>query len=110
MTERESATSDARKILQRRYVGDDAARRASLGAERVNARVARLVYDARSEAQLTQMQLAALIGTTQSVISRLEDADYEGHSLSMLRRIAEALNLELAVTMTPRAVAVRAGT
>jgi hypothetical protein len=33
-----------------------------------------------------------MIGTTASVISRLEDADYEGHSLAMLRRIAAALN------------------
>ena len=34
--------------------------------------------------RLPQKELAELIGTTQSVISRLEDADYEGHSLSML--------------------------
>ena len=32
------------------------------------------------------------VGTTASVICRLEDADYEGHSLAMLRRIAAALN------------------
>jgi len=36
--------------------------------------------------------LARLVGTTASVICRLEDADYEGHSLAMLRRIAEALD------------------
>jgi predicted transcriptional regulator len=35
--------------------------------------------------------LAERIGTKQSVISRLEDADYEGHSLTMLQRIATAL-------------------
>jgi hypothetical protein len=33
-----------------------------------------------------------MIGTTQSVISRLEDADYEGHSFSMLEKITRALN------------------
>jgi transcriptional regulator with XRE-family HTH domain len=44
------------------------------------------------KAGLTQGELAKLIGTTASVISRLEDADYEGHSLAMLRRIAAALN------------------
>ena len=32
------------------------------------------------------------IGTTQSVTARLEDADYEGHSLNMLNRIASAVN------------------
>jgi hypothetical protein len=36
--------------------------------------------------------LAKLVGTTASVICRLEDADYEGHSLAMLNRIAGALN------------------
>ena len=48
---------------------------------------------------MTQKQLADLIGTTQSVISRLEDADYEGHSLSMVSRIAEALERKLKVQL-----------
>ena len=43
-------------------------------------------------------QLAKLIGTKQPVIARLEDADYEGHSLSMLQRIAEALDQRLEVS------------
>jgi transcriptional regulator with XRE-family HTH domain len=51
-----------------------------------------MILAAREGAGLTQGQLAKLVGTTQSVISRLEDADYEGHSLSMLRRIAAALH------------------
>jgi transcriptional regulator with XRE-family HTH domain len=37
-------------------------------------------------------ELAARVGTTPSVISRLEYDDYDGHSLAMLRRIAAALN------------------
>jgi predicted transcriptional regulator len=49
---------------------------------------------------LTQEQLAERIGTTQSVISRLEDCDYDGHSLSMLNRIAGALNKRLTVAVT----------
>jgi ribosome-binding protein aMBF1 (putative translation factor) len=63
----------------------------------LNAMVAQLIYKARTEAGLTQGKLARLIGTRQSVISRLEDADYDGHSLSMLRRIAEALGKRLEV-------------
>jgi transcriptional regulator with XRE-family HTH domain len=54
--------------------------------------VARKIYDLRMQANLTQGELAKLVGTSTSVISRLEDADYEGHSLAMLRRIAAALN------------------
>jgi transcriptional regulator with XRE-family HTH domain len=71
----------------------------SLEVERVNAEVARTIYELRKKAGLTQKELAQMVGTTQSVISRLEDADYEGHSLSMLHRIAMALNRRLSVQM-----------
>ena len=93
-------TIDAVEIIHRRYIGDDADRKASLQEERVNAEVARMVYELRKEAGLKQKDLAELIDTTQSVISRLEDADYNGHSLSMLNRIAKALNRRLTVSMS----------
>src|SRR6266566_8030486 len=95
-------TQDAVSILHGRYVKDDPERKAALQEERVNAEVARLIYDMRTAAGLSQQQLAELIETTQSVISRLEDADYEGRSLSMLERIATALNQKLTVVMTAR--------
>jgi transcriptional regulator with XRE-family HTH domain len=50
-----------------------------------------LLDDARTGAGLTQRELAERIGTKQSVVGRMEDADYEGHSLSMLKRIADAV-------------------
>jgi len=53
--------------------------------------VASMIHGLRTTAGLTQRALANKIGTTASVICRLEDADYEGHSLAMLRRIAAAL-------------------
>lgn len=53
---------------------------------------ARLIRRLREEARLTQSELAERVGTTQSVISRLESEDYEGHSLSMLYRVASALD------------------
>ncbi len=92
-------TSKAFDILHRRYIGENAERQASLEAERVNAEVARTIYELRKKAGLTQKELGHIVGTTQSVISRLEDADYEGHSLSMLHRIAMALNRRLSVQM-----------
>jgi transcriptional regulator with XRE-family HTH domain len=46
----------------------------------------------RTKATLTEKALAERVGTTPSVISRLEDDDYAGHSLAMLWRIAAALN------------------
>jgi ribosome-binding protein aMBF1 (putative translation factor) len=101
MTKKET-TSDAVQILRNRYVKDDPQRKASVEAERVNAQVARMIHDLRKDAGLTQKELAELVGTTQSVISRLEDADYEGHSLSMLGRIAEALKQKMTVVMTAK--------
>lgn len=97
--DRNKQTTNAVEILHRRYVGDDAERKASLQVERVNAEVARMIYELRDEAGMTQKELAKLIGTTQSVVSRLENADYNGHSLSMLNRIAKALNRHLSVEM-----------
>jgi transcriptional regulator with XRE-family HTH domain len=99
---KEKRKVDAVSILHRRYIGDDAERKASLQEERVNGEVARMIYELRNEAGLKQKELAELIGTTQSVISRLEDADYNGHSLSMLSKIAKALNQKLNVTMTDK--------
>ena len=90
--------SDAVGILHRRYVRDSAERRASVQQERINAQIAQMIYDLRKSAGLTQKELAELVGTTQSVISRLEDADYEGHSVSLLSRIADALNQRLMVS------------
>jgi len=95
-------TSNAVWILHRRYVGEDAQRKASLEQERVNAEVARTIYELREQAGLSQKELAERVDTTQSVISRLEDADYDGHSLSMLNRIAKALNQQVQVIVRPK--------
>jgi ribosome-binding protein aMBF1 (putative translation factor) len=91
---------DATKILDH-LTGKDPGLREMIAEEALNARVARMIYDARTRAGLTQAQLAELIGTKQPVIARLEDADYEGHSLSMLQRIAEALGQRLEVSFAP---------
>ena len=84
-------TTDAVEILRRRFVEGDADSEALLEEIRAEAEVARTIYRLRSAAKLTQQALAERVGTTASVISRLEDADYTGHSLAMLRRIAAAL-------------------
>jgi predicted transcriptional regulator len=84
-------TKDALKIIDQ-ITGDDAALQQMIAEESINAQVARMIYEARTGARLTQKELANLVGTKQPVIARLEDADYEGHSLSMLQRIAAALD------------------
>ena len=93
-------TKNARKILDE-LTGKDPELRKLIAEETLNVRVARMIFDARTRAGLTQAQLAELIDTQQPVIARLEDADYEGHSLSMLQRIAEALGQRLEVSFVP---------
>jgi transcriptional regulator with XRE-family HTH domain len=66
-----------------------------------NCEIGRKIYEPRAKAGLTQAQLGRLIGTTVSVICRLEDADYEGHSMAMLRRIAAALDKRVEIRFRP---------
>jgi len=90
-------TNDAVKILHARYIKNAPHRLKSLQEEHRKAEIGAQIYKLRTEAGISQKRLAELIGTTQSVISRLEDADYKGHSIEMLRRIAGAMNCELRV-------------
>jgi transcriptional regulator with XRE-family HTH domain len=94
-------TTDALKILAQ-MAGKDPARQRMLEEELANAEVAVKIYRLRHEAGLSQVELAKKVGTTQSVISRLEDADYEGHSLAMLNRIASALERKVEIRFVPR--------
>jgi transcriptional regulator with XRE-family HTH domain len=57
----------------------------------------------RKEAGLSQKELAQRLGTSQQQISRLESPSYEGHSLSMLRRVTEALGASLHVEIQRKA-------
>ena len=84
--------SDGFDLLHRRYVAGRADREAIWEEVCANAQVARTVRGLRESAGMTQRQLARLIGTTASVVCRLEDEEYQGHSLAMLNRIAAALN------------------
>jgi len=101
MPRKRKATTDAVEIMHRRYFEGKPERLQELEEERANAEVARQIYGLRQAAGLTQQELAKLVGTTPSVISRLEDADYEGHSLSMLRRIAAALDKRVEIRFVP---------
>ena len=77
--------------------------------EAFHANIAMQVYEARIAAGLTQKELAKSAGTVQSVISRIEDADYDGHSLTLLKRIAQALSLKLDVRLRLPTAAKRRG-
>jgi transcriptional regulator with XRE-family HTH domain len=51
----------------------------------------------RKKAGLSQKELAKKVGTSQQQISRLESPSYKGHSLSMLRRVADVLGASIHV-------------
>jgi len=100
-------TTDAIAIIHRRHYANRPDREIALQEERANAEIARKIYDLRKAAGLSQRALADLVGTTASVICRLEDADYEGHSLAMLQRIASAVNKRVEIRFVSRQTALR---
>jgi transcriptional regulator with XRE-family HTH domain len=61
----------------------------------------------REQAGLSQKELAKLLKTSQQQISRLESPGYEGHSLSMLRRVAGILHARVRVIFEPAKVTER---
>lgn len=101
MGRKKRTTTNAVKILHKRYIKGNQKRMESVEREREKSDVAEQIYNLRTQANLSQKELAKLVGTTQSVISRLEDADYNGHSLPMLRRIATALHQRVQVQFIP---------
>ena len=101
MAKKRKSTDDAVEILYRHYVKDDPEILAELERIQADNDVARKIYDLRTKAGLSQREFAKLVGTTASVICRLENADYEGHSLAMLHRIAAALNKRVEIRFLP---------
>lgn len=84
--------SEALQYTYDRFIAGDAEQENAYEQALVDTEVASLIYDLRAKAGLSQRAMAKKVGTTASVICRLEAADYEGHSLAMLRRIAAALD------------------
>ena len=97
--------SDALRELYDELIGDDPKKQADYEEALVNVKAARLLYDMRTKAGLSQRELAKRVGTTASVICRLEDADYSGHTLQMLNRIASALGRRIELHAVPKEAA-----
>ena len=98
---KKKTTSDALKIMDQMFYDGKPERQMELEQAFAEDAVARKIYQLRTKAGLTQKQLAKMVGTTDSVISRLEDADYEGHSMAMLTRIAAALDKRVEIRFVP---------
>lgn len=68
-------------------------------ADRLRTRIALQIRSLREDRGWTQKQLADAAGKKQSVISRIEDPDYEGVGLQTLFEVAAAFDLPLWVDM-----------
>src|SRR5512139_2630795 len=64
--------------------------------------VAIQIASLRKRCGLSQKELARRLGTSQQQISRLESPSYEGHSLSMVRRVADVLGASIHVEIKQR--------
>ena len=93
---------DGFDLLYQRLIAGRPEREAGFERAHREAAIARKIHALRTSAGLTQQQLAKLVGTSTSVISRLEDADYDGHSLKTLHRIAAALDCVVEVRFVRR--------
>jgi ribosome-binding protein aMBF1 (putative translation factor) len=96
---------DALDTTIEQFVARNPKRQAMLDAAYVQIQAAQAIYDMRTAAGLTQRDLAKLVGTSASAICRLEDADYTGHTLAMLNRIASALGKRVEVRVVPKEAA-----
>src|SRR5271154_4212681 len=94
-------TTDALEIMDQEFYDGKPERMAELEQMRADDAVARKIVELRTKGGLSQRALAKLVGTTASVICRLEDADDEGHSLAMLHRIAAALHRRVEIRFVP---------
>jgi ribosome-binding protein aMBF1 (putative translation factor) len=78
MTKKRKPTTDAVEILHRKFYAGRSKRTAALDEARAGDDIGRQIYTLRTKAGLTQKSLGKLIGTTASVICRLEDGDESG--------------------------------
>jgi ribosome-binding protein aMBF1 (putative translation factor) len=101
MKKKRKVTTDAIEILNKTFIKGNKKRIQHLEKIREDLDIAEQIYNLRTQAGLTQQELAKLVGTSQSDISRLEDADYDGYSMKMLQKISAALHCKVKVSIVP---------
>jgi DNA-binding XRE family transcriptional regulator len=93
--------TSASQILHERLKARDPKLELRLEKAREDASIARQIRSLRESKGMSQEQLAKLIGTRKSAISRIEDADYDGHSMRMVRKICDVLNARVRIEIVP---------
>jgi DNA-binding XRE family transcriptional regulator len=94
--------SSATQILFGRLYRGKPQRIAALSQTRHELALGRQIRALRESRKLSQSQLAKALGTQAPAISRIEDADYDGHSLRILRKIADFFGQNLIVSFQPK--------
>jgi len=84
------------KTLRDRWLRDPDVRK-EYDALKTEFQLAEEIIKARSKARMTQAELARKIGTKSTAISRLESPNYGKASISMLKKVAQALGCELQI-------------
>lgn len=93
-------TKDFAKFLAEQIASDETLAD-EIDRERLNGEIANIIYVVRTEENITQKELADMVGTHQSVIARLEDAEYNGRTIELLRKVLRALGRRLTLSAPP---------
>jgi len=101
-TKPKSTTRSASRILFNRIYRGKPQRIASLNRTRQQLAFGRQIRALRESRKLSQAQLAKALGTQPPAISRIENADYDGRSLRILRKIADFFGQDLIVSSQPK--------
>jgi transcriptional regulator with XRE-family HTH domain len=78
---------------------------AAFDKKRAEAEVAHQIRRLRENKGWSQKELAKKVGCSQQAISAVEQPGYKSHSLPLLRRIAQVLDVQVVVALIPRKAA-----
>jgi ribosome-binding protein aMBF1 (putative translation factor) len=107
-TRKRSTVRSATRILFDRLYRGKPRRIAALNRTRREMALGRQIRALRETRGLSQAQLAKALATQAPAISRIEDADYDRHSLRILRKIADYFGQDLIVSFQPKRPSPRA--
>lgn len=92
-------TSDGLEILDRLFGADDPNWERDVRRARSEIAVGQQIYALRKKRGLTQAQLAKMANTSVPAISRIENANYDGHSLKVLRKLVQLMDGQLRISI-----------
>ncbi len=88
--------SDAYDWAYENYIKGDPRREDSFEREYRKAEMAKVIYDLRKQAHMTQERLAEIAGVEPSVIEDLEESDYSGDFFEIAQKVIDLLKRKLA--------------